>query len=122
MEKNKLNPAVTDYINNANKWQEEMKLLRKIIVELGLNEVIKWGKPCYTFNNKNIVLIQGFKEYCALLFFKGYLMKDPKKVLVKTGINTRIGRQIRFTDIKQIIDIEDVIKEYIMEAAELFLC
>jgi uncharacterized protein YdeI (YjbR/CyaY-like superfamily) len=102
--------------SNNQGWQKEMDELRALCVECGLREELKWGKPCFTFENKNIVLIQGFKEYCALLFFKGYLMKDPEGLLVKTGENTRVGRQLRVTNFLEIIENEASIKGCIREA------
>jgi uncharacterized protein YdeI (YjbR/CyaY-like superfamily) len=113
------NPKVDNYIRSAAKWQEEMNQLRRIIIDCGLKEEVKWGKPCYTYEGKNIVLIQDFKKYFALLFFKGYLMKDSKSILIKTGENTIIGRQIRFTDTQEIISMEEVLKSYIYEAVEI---
>src|SRR3977135_1099550 len=87
-----------------------------IILNCGLTEELKWGKPCYTFQNSNIVIIQGFKEYCALLFFKGVLLNDPNGILKKTGENTRGGRQIRFTNVREILKMEPILKSYIYEA------
>jgi uncharacterized protein YdeI (YjbR/CyaY-like superfamily) len=96
-----------------------MKKLRNIILDCGLTEELKWGKPCYMFQTSNIVVIQGFKAYCAVLFLKGYLLSDPDGVLVKTGPNTRVGRQIRFNDVKEIVEIEPILKTYIYEAIEV---
>lgn len=114
-----MNKEVDLYINKATKWKEEMVVLRKIILDCGLNEEVKWNKPCYTYKGKNIVIIQDFKEYFALLFFKGYLLSDSHHILVKTGENTQIGRQIRFTDVHEINKMETVIKDYILEAIEI---
>ena len=97
-----MSPDVEELLNNATQWQKEMKKLREIALSCGLDEAFKWNKPCYAFQNKNIVVIQGFKNYCAMLFFKGALLKDPDGILVKTGENTRMGRQARFTDAKEI--------------------
>src|SRR6185312_3898098 len=103
-----MNPKVDEFLNRATKWQPEMKKLREIALSCGLTEEIKWGKPCYTAEDKNIVVIQGFKAYSALLFIKGYLVSDTKHILVKTGENTVVGRQARFTDVKDIVTrIED---------------
>jgi uncharacterized protein YdeI (YjbR/CyaY-like superfamily) len=93
--------------------------LRTIVLDCGLTEELKWGKPCYMFEGKNIVVIQGFKDYCALLFLKGFLLKDPDGILVKTGENTRVGRQIRFTGIQEIVKREAVLKTYIYQAVEV---
>ena len=96
-----------------------MTQLRKIVLSCGLDEQLKWGKPCYTSEGKNIVVIQGFKDYCALLFIKGYLVSDPDGILVKTGPNTRVGRQARFTDIKEIGKVEKALKACIKDAVEV---
>lgn len=114
-----MNKEVDAYIDKATKWKEEMKLLRKIILDCELEEEVKWNKPCYTFQGKNIVIIQDFKKYLALLFFKGYLLEDTKNILVKTGENTQTGRQIRFADIQQINKMEVIIKTYISEAIDI---
>ena len=114
-----MNPKVDAFLGRAQKWPKEMKKLRAIALDCGLTEEIKWGKPCYSFEGKNIVVIQGFKEYCAFLFFKGYLLSDNKGILVKTGENTVVGRQARFTDVKEIAKVEPVLKAYIYEAIEL---
>jgi uncharacterized protein YdeI (YjbR/CyaY-like superfamily) len=114
-----MNPKVDVYLSKAEKWQEETEKLRRIILDCGLTEELKWGKPCYTFHGKNIVIIQGFNPYCALLFFKGALLKDRKGILVKTGENTQVGRQIRFTSVREIVKIEPVLKACIYEAIEV---
>jgi uncharacterized protein YdeI (YjbR/CyaY-like superfamily) len=114
-----MNPKVDKFFERANKWQKEMEKLRSIALECGLTEELKWGKPCYSYNNSNIVIIQGFKEYCAFLFFKGVLLKDPKGILVKTGENTVVGRQARFIDSKKIDTLAPVLKSYIYEAIEV---
>jgi len=114
-----MNPKVDEYIRRAKNWQEEIKKLRIIILDCGLTEELKWGKPCYTFQNSNIVVIQGFKEYCALLFFKGVLLKDPNHILVKTGPNTRVGRQIRFTNVREMTKKGTTLKAYIRQAVEI---
>lgn len=114
-----MNPRIDEYISKIEKWQEETKKLRSIILDCQLTEELKWGKPCYLFEEKNIVLIQGFKEYCALLFFKGTLLKDTKGILVNIGEHTQAGRQIRFTNIQEIIRMEALIKTYIYEAIEV---
>ena len=119
MIKTKLNPTVDVYIGKAKKWQQEMERLRMIILKCGLTEELKWGKPCYMYQQSNIVIIQGFKEYCALLFFKGFLLKDPKGILKKTGENTRVGRQIRFTNVREIVNMATILKAYIDDAIEV---
>ena len=119
MAKSAMNPKIDAYLSKAKHWQEEMEKLRMIILDCGLTEELKWGKPCYAFQNSNIIVIQGFKEYCALLFFKGVLLSDPNGILVKTGPNTRVGRQIRFTDIREIVKRKATLKAYIFQAIEL---
>lgn len=119
MTKNSTNPKVDIFLRKADKWQKEIELLREIVIDCGLTEELKWGKPCYTFQNKNIVIIQGFKEYCALLFFKGALLDDLNNILIRTGINTEIGRQIRFTDIHEITKMKSLIISYIYDAIEV---
>jgi uncharacterized protein YdeI (YjbR/CyaY-like superfamily) len=114
-----MNPKVDKYLSSVKQWPAEMKQLRAIVLACGLTEELKWGKPCYAFENKNIVVIQGFKAYCALLFFKGYLLSDANGILVKTGENTRVGRQIRFTDVREIAPMAPVLKAYIYEAIEV---
>ncbi|MDV0447585.1 hypothetical protein MsAg5_14920 [Methanosarcinaceae archaeon Ag5] len=113
------NPQVDDYIGKIQRWQDETRALRKIILDCGLTEELKWGKPCYTADGRNIVLIQGFKEYFALLFFKGYLLSDPDQILVKMGDNTRVGRQMRFANVSEIVEKEPVLKAYILEAVDV---
>ncbi len=113
-----MNPKVDEYIGKASRWQEEIRALRKILLDCGLTEELKWGKPCYTHGGKNIVIIQAFKAYFALLFFKGYLLKDPEGVLVKMGEHTHVGRQMRFADTAQIARMEATIKACVREAVE----
>ena len=117
-EKN-MNPQIDLFLNKAKKWNKEMDALRMIALGCGLMEEIKWGKPCYTFEGKNIVLIHGFKEYCALLFFSGALLKDNHKLLIQQTENVQAARQIRFTSIQEIISLEDTLKEYIQEAIKI---
>ena len=114
-----MNPKVDTYISKAQKWQKEMKKLRTVLLDCGLTEELKWGKPCYVFEKSNIVVIQAYKEYCAILFFKGVLLNDPNGLLVKTGDNTRVGRQIRFNNVREIVEIEPALKAYIYEAIEV---
>ena len=114
----KMNPKVDGYLRKAKKWREEFERLRTIVLECGLTEELKWGWPCYTFQNRNVVLIHGFKEYCALLFFKGALLRDPKGVLIQQTKNVQAARQIRFTNVREIVKLEPVLKAYIREAKE----
>lgn len=115
----KANSDVDWYFDKARKWQQEVKLLRGIPLECGLVEVQKWGSPCYTFDESNVVLIHTFKEYCAYMFFKGALLKDPDKILVQPTENVQAGRQIRFTDAKSIKKLKPVLKSYILQAIEV---
>ena len=112
----KTNPKVDWYFNKAGKWQEEVNELRTIVLASGLTEELKWGHPCYTLNKNNVVLIHDFKEYCALLFHKGALMKDPKDILIQQTENVQSARQIRFTSLKEIVKLKTTIKAYIKEA------
>jgi uncharacterized protein YdeI (YjbR/CyaY-like superfamily) len=113
-----MNPKVDVYLSKAKKWQEELEKLRMIILDCQLTEELKWGKPCYTFQKSNIVLIIGFKEYCALIFCKGALLNDANGILIKPGENTQAGRQIRFTNVREIVELEPILKAYIYEAIE----
>jgi uncharacterized protein YdeI (YjbR/CyaY-like superfamily) len=112
----KRNPKVDAHISRAEKWQEEFKKLRMIILGCPLTEELKWGKPCYTFQNSNVVILQGFKEFCALLFAKGALLSDPKGLLEKPGESTQAARRIPFTNVQEIVKMESVLKAYINEA------
>jgi uncharacterized protein YdeI (YjbR/CyaY-like superfamily) len=107
---------VTVFLKREKKWKEEMTFLRKVVLSCDLNEDFKWMHPCYTNNNKNIVLIHGFKEYCALLFHKGALLKDPKNILIQQTKNSQVARQLRFRNIDEIKNNEGTIKDYIKEA------
>src|ERR1043166_2959325 len=111
-----MNPKVDFFFNKAEKWRGELQKLRAIVLECGLTEELKWGVPCYTFEKRNIVLIHGFKEYCALLFFKGALLKDVKRILIQQTKNVQAARQIRFTSIRQIIKLKPILRAYIHEA------
>jgi uncharacterized protein YdeI (YjbR/CyaY-like superfamily) len=111
-----MNPKVDAFIGRAAKWQEEYKKLRTIVLDSELSEELKWGVPCYTFNDKNVVLMHGFKEYCALLFVKGALLKDDKGILITQTENVQAGRQIRFSNLQQIVALESSLKAYINEA------
>jgi uncharacterized protein YdeI (YjbR/CyaY-like superfamily) len=128
-----MNPKIDNYLSEGcgrcplggtpeckvHQWPEELKELRKIILECGLTEELKWGVPCYTHQNKNIVLISALRGYCALSFFKGVLLKDPQKILEKPGPNSQSDRVIKFTSAQQIIELRDVLKAYISEAIEI---
>ena len=114
-----MNPKVDWFFAKDTKWQQEYEKLRMIILDCGLIEELKWGCPCYTFQNTNVVLIHGFKEYCALLFFKGALLNDPNGILIQQTKNVQSARQIRFTDIKEIGKMEKILKAYIYEAVEV---
>lgn len=114
-----MNPKLDTFFRKAKKWQEEYEELRRIILGCPpLDEGVKWRWPCYTFEGKNIVLIHGFKEYCALLFFKGALLKDPKRILIQQTENVQVARQIRFTSSRQIREMERTLKAYLREAIE----
>jgi uncharacterized protein YdeI (YjbR/CyaY-like superfamily) len=114
-----MNPKVDWFFTKAGKWQKEFEQLRAIILDCDLIEELKWGQPCYTFEKSNIVLMHGFKEYCALLFFKGALLKDAKGILVQQTKNVQGVRQIRFTDVRQIVKMKATLKKYIYEAIEV---
>ena len=116
---NRMNPKVDFYFSKAQKWQEELKKLRMILLDCGLTEELKWRSPCYTSQKSNIVIIQGFKEYCALMFFKGALLSDPNGILKKPGENAQAARQIRFTNVREIVEMETILKAYIYEAIEV---
>ncbi len=115
----KLNPKVDWFFTKPTKWQEEYGKLRMIALECGLTEELKWGNPCYTLGDKNVVLIHGFKEYCAYLFFKGSLMKDEHGILIQQTPNVQVPRQIRFTNTKEITKLAKTLKAYIKEAIDL---
>ena len=119
MPKTKTNPKVDWFFNTERKWSEEFETLRTFILDCGLTEELKWGQACYTLNKSNIVLIHGFKEYCALLFFKGALLKDPKGILIQQTENVQAARQIRFTNIKELVKLEKAIKACIKNAIEV---
>ena len=114
-----MNPKVDMFLSKAKKWQEEFEKLRMIILDCGLTEELKWGVPCYTFQKRNIVLIHGFKEYCALLFFKGALLHDDHRILIRQTENVQAGRQVRFTNKREIVAMEAILKDYIYEAIEV---
>jgi uncharacterized protein YdeI (YjbR/CyaY-like superfamily) len=114
-----VNLKVDTFLNKANKWREEMTLLRSIILECNLEEDFKWMHPCYTYEGNNIVLIHSFKDYCALLFFKGVLLKDPTHILIQQTENVQDRRQIRFVNLEQIKKQKVTIRQYIFEAIEV---
>jgi len=114
-----MNPKVDFYFSKAKKWQEEFEKLRMIILDCQLTEELKWGCPCYTFQKSNIVLIHGFKEYCALLFFKGALLNDANGILIQQTENVQAARQIRFTNVREIVKMKTILKAYIYEAIEV---
>ena len=114
-----MNPKVEFFFSKAEKWQEEFEKLRMIVLDCDLSEELKWGCPCYTFQKGKIVLIHGFKEYCALLFFKGALLQDANGILIQQTENVQAGRQIRFTNINEITEMEPILKAYIYEAIEV---
>src|ERR1700738_96085 len=114
-----MNPKVDFYFSKAKMWQKELEHLRMIVLDCGLTEELKWGVPCYTFQKSNIVLIHVFKEYCALLFFKGALLNDANGILIQQTKNTQAGRQIRFTNVREIVEMETILKAYIYEAIEV---
>lgn len=113
-----MNPKVDVFLSEAKKWREEFETLRMIILNCRLTEEMKWGKPCYTYQKSNIVILQGFKEFCALLFTKGALLKDPNSILEKPGENTQAARRIPFTNVREIVEMEALLKAYVYEAIE----
>ncbi|SOD18100.1 YdeI/OmpD-associated family protein [Pedobacter xixiisoli] len=114
-----MNPKVDIFLSKSDKWREEFEALRTIVLECGLTEELKWGQPCYSFNKSNIAIIQGFKEYCALLFFKGALLSNADGLLIQQTGHVQSARQIRFTDAKEIWTVKQEIKNYIFEAIEV---
>lgn len=114
-----MNPKVDWYFSTNKAWQEEITAMRAIALDCGLAEELKWGCPCYTYKKSNIVLIHVFKEYCAYLFFKGVLLKDPKGILIRQTENVQVARQVRFTGLKEIMKMERTLKAYIHEAVEV---
>jgi Uncharacterized protein conserved in bacteria len=119
MTNSRMNPKVDEFLSKAKKWKEEFEKLRNIVLDCELTEEFKWMHPCYTFEKKNIVLIHGFKEYCALLFFKGALLHDAHGILIQQTENVQAGRQIRFTNVREIVEMETILKAYIHEAIEV---
>ncbi|MDC7768916.1 YdeI/OmpD-associated family protein [Priestia megaterium] len=119
MTNSKMNPKVDEFLTKAKKWKEEYETLRKIVLDCELTEDFKWMNPCYTFEKKNIVLMHGFKEYCALLFPKGSLLQDSHGILIQQTKNVQGARQIRFTNVQEIAEKEAILKAYIDEAIEV---
>jgi uncharacterized protein YdeI (YjbR/CyaY-like superfamily) len=116
---NNTNPKVDWFFDKDTNWKKEYEELRMIILDCGLMEELKWGCPCYTYEKTNILLIHGFKEYCALLFFKGALLNDPNGILIQQTKNVQSARQIRFTNVKEIKEMEKILKAYVYEAIEV---
>ncbi|MHB8962390.1 MAG: YdeI/OmpD-associated family protein [Saccharofermentanales bacterium] len=114
-----MNPKVDEFLDNARQWKEEYGKLRMIVLDCPLTEELKWGVPCYTYNGANVVLIHGFKEYCAVLFVKGSLLRDTHGILIQQTANVQAGRQIRFTNVQEIVALEATLKDYIYEAIEI---
>jgi len=114
-----MNPKVDWFFDKVTKWQKEYEKLRAILLDCGLTEELKWGCPCYTFEKRNIVLIHGFKEYCALLFFKGALLNDANGILIQQTKNVQSARQVRFTNLQEIVKMEPILKTYIYETIEV---
>lgn len=115
----RMNPKVDAYLSKAEKWQDESRELRRILLDCQLTEELKWGKPCYTLGKGNVAIIQGFKDYCAIMFFKGALLEDKEGLLIRPGKHTQAGRQIRFTNVQEITGMEAILKAYVHEAVEV---
>jgi uncharacterized protein YdeI (YjbR/CyaY-like superfamily) len=114
-----MNPKVDEFLKKTYKWSEEFEKLREIILDCQLDEELKWGVPCYAYESKNVVLIHGFKEYCAILFIKGVLLRDEQNILIQQTENVQAGRQICFTSIEEIVRMEPILKAYIKEAVDV---
>jgi uncharacterized protein YdeI (YjbR/CyaY-like superfamily) len=114
-----MNPKVDGFLQRAKQWREEFETLRTIVLDCALSEELKWGQPCYTFQNKNIVVIHGFKDYCAMLFFKGALLSDTRGILIQQTENVQSARQIRFSSVREIVKLKPILKAYIQEAIEV---
>ncbi|MEK4538203.1 YdeI family protein [Peribacillus sp. FSL K6-1552] len=119
MTNSRMNPKVDEFLSKAENWKEEYEKLRNIVLDCELTEEFKWMHPCYTFEKKNIILIHGFKEYCALLFHKGALLQDANGILIQQTENVQAARQIRFTNVQEIVEMETILKAYIYEAIEV---
>lgn len=118
MTTDRMNPKVDGFLRQEKKWKEEFEKLREIVLDCELTEDFKWMHPCYTYENKNIVLIHGFKDFCALLFHKGALLQDTHGILVQQTKNVQAARQIRFTNVQEIVELEPILKTYIQQAIE----
>lgn len=114
-----MNQKAEEFFQKESKWKEEYNKLREIVLECDLKEDFKWMHPCYTVNGKNVVVIHGFKEYCAILFFKGALLKDPNKILIQQTENVQSPRQVRFTNLSEIVELAPSLRSYIVEATEI---
>lgn len=114
-----MNPKVDEFLERQDRWKKEIAKLRTIALACKLDEDFKWGQPCYTVEGKNVAIIHGFKDYCAILFMKGALLEDPEKILFQQTENVQAGRQVRFTTLKEIAALEPVLKAYLKEAIEL---
>ncbi len=114
-----MNPDVDFYFQRAEEWEDELRELRQLVLDSGMTEELKWGVPCYTVERANVLLIHYFREYCALAFFKGVLMKDPEKMLIQQTENVQATRQLRFTDVAEIRELEPIIRSYISEAIDI---
>jgi uncharacterized protein YdeI (YjbR/CyaY-like superfamily) len=114
-----MNPKVDAFLKQQDKWRPEFEKLREILLDSGLTEDLKWGQPCYALDGGNVALIHGFKEYCAILFHKGSLLKDPKGILIQQTKNVQAARQIRFTSVQEVTKLEKVLKAYVREAIEV---
>jgi len=119
MPKSHANPKVDEYLSKTKSWQQEIGDLRAILLSCPLTEELKWGKPCYMAGDANVAILQGFKEYCALLFCKGALLKDPKGLLIQQTENVQAARQLRFTNAREIAKLAPVVKAYVLEAVEV---
>lgn len=119
MTRGETNPKVDEFLRRAEKWPDEIAKLRAIFLACGLTEELKWGQPCYAFQGHNIAIIGEFKDYCSLLFVKGALLKDPHEILIRQTENVQAARQLRFTNVQAIIEIEPVLKAYIQEAVDI---
>jgi uncharacterized protein YdeI (YjbR/CyaY-like superfamily) len=114
-----MNPKVDGFLKRQDKWRAEFEKLREILLGSGLTEDLKWGQPCYALDGKNVVLMHGFKEYCAILFHKGALLKDPKGVLIQQTKNVQAARQIRFSSVREVSKLAKTVKAYVREAIEV---
>jgi len=114
-----MNPQVDEYLDRLQKWPEELEALRSIVLECMLNETIKWGVPCYTYQDANMLILGSFKEYCCISFFKGVLMSDPHGILTRPGENSQSAKMVKFTNLQEIVKIKSILKEYIYEAIEV---